>query len=296
MKRLVFLTAFFLVSFNSLSAQEIGIINDPDGYTNIRNGKGTKYEIIGKIQEGERFQYFKSNQTEWWKINTMPYFGDPIIGYIHKSRIQPFNIKSNSECNCLIFDNNVLKKPDLIAKVGNTILTVCGFLMQRYSENSIKISEFSITDCSANKMMKFYGAVKVCNVTYSDEKLEIIELDRLPAGKGFQWIEIPYKRTIISNELDYPKFSNPEIIIDLSQISKADVVEFEQGLPSYKGKGYVSGIETFIGKLAICALKGSSKSEKIFNDIDNYLDFVLDGAFREFYNDAQKILEESKAL
>ena len=51
---------------------------------------------------------------------------------------------------------------------------------------------------------------------------------------------------------------------------------------------------TFIGKLLIGSLKGNKQCETVFNDLNNYLDFVIGGAIKEFYNDCNAVLIESK--
>lgn len=58
-------------------------INDPDGYTNIRSGKGRNFEILGIVREGEIFQVIKDNSSDWWQAKT----SSGVTGYIHKSRV-----------------------------------------------------------------------------------------------------------------------------------------------------------------------------------------------------------------
>lgn len=89
----------FLFAFNQLSAQKIGIINDPDGYTNIRRSNGASFEVVGKIEEAEQFRYFPDTEPNWWDIETIPYYRTPLNGFVHKSRIQPYNAESTN-CNC----------------------------------------------------------------------------------------------------------------------------------------------------------------------------------------------------
>ena len=144
-------------------------------------------------------------------------------------------------------------------------------------------------------MMAFYGATKTCIITDNGNELEITLLDRLPVGKNFEWIETPYKRRSIEANNGYVRFSEEEYVLDLTAISNSEVIAFEEQLLSYKGKGFFDQLETFIGKLLVCTLKGSDKSEQVFNDLDNYIGFVIDGATREFYNDASRIIDQEKS-
>ncbi len=59
------------------------VIDDIDGYTNIRSGPGTQYEIVSKVADNEIF-YIVSQQGNWWKVKTK----EGKYGYIHNSRIR----------------------------------------------------------------------------------------------------------------------------------------------------------------------------------------------------------------
>lgn len=61
----------------------IGVINDPDGYTNVRSGPGKNYSVITKIYKGEYF-IIKSTDGEWWSAIAP----NGKEGYIHKSRVK----------------------------------------------------------------------------------------------------------------------------------------------------------------------------------------------------------------
>jgi hypothetical protein len=67
-----------------LQSQELGYINDPDGYANFRLEPSGKSDIIGIIISGQEFQYYPDN-TDWWKVHFQNR-----TGFIHKSRINDF--------------------------------------------------------------------------------------------------------------------------------------------------------------------------------------------------------------
>ena len=58
------------------------VIEDPDGYTNVRSMKSASSEIVTKVFEGEVF-YTYTQEGNWWKIKTK----DGKIGYMYKDRI-----------------------------------------------------------------------------------------------------------------------------------------------------------------------------------------------------------------
>ena len=61
-----------------------GLINDKDGYTNVRIVPGKFGKVIRKIYSGEEFLYIPSQCSSWWgSLNT-----DGSYGYMHKSRIK----------------------------------------------------------------------------------------------------------------------------------------------------------------------------------------------------------------
>ena len=62
----------------------IAIIQDPDGYTNVRNGMSANSEIIDRLFEGENYEVFPSTDNNWWLVNTK----SNVKGYVHKSRIK----------------------------------------------------------------------------------------------------------------------------------------------------------------------------------------------------------------
>ena len=58
-------------------------ISDPDGYTNVREGKSTSSKIIATVDSGLPIRVLDTIGN-WWQVMTK----DNEIGYIHKSRIK----------------------------------------------------------------------------------------------------------------------------------------------------------------------------------------------------------------
>lgn len=92
------LLATLLMVFVAVNAQDASefkkaVINDPDGYTNVREGKSVSYAIIAKIYENEVFYAYPSTTSDWYPVITY----DGIKGYVHNSRISFFNNNSSNE-------------------------------------------------------------------------------------------------------------------------------------------------------------------------------------------------------
>jgi len=71
-------------STKTKSKKRLAVINDPDGYTNVRSGMSTKTEIIDRLFEGEHYEVYPTSSSNWWRVNTQ----SNVLGYVHKSRIR----------------------------------------------------------------------------------------------------------------------------------------------------------------------------------------------------------------
>ena len=62
-----------------------GIINESDGYTNLRENPNSKSKVVGILKTNELFFYSPIGDSDWYPVQ-MRYLGKK-IGYIHKSKI-----------------------------------------------------------------------------------------------------------------------------------------------------------------------------------------------------------------
>ncbi|MBP1165821.1 hypothetical protein JOE44_002705 [Chryseobacterium sp. PvR013] len=65
------------------TSESYAVINDPDGYTNLRKDKNTTSEVLQKIKSGEKVKVLDQS-GDWWLVETK----DRKQGYVHKSRIK----------------------------------------------------------------------------------------------------------------------------------------------------------------------------------------------------------------
>lgn len=63
---------------------KVGKINDPDGYTNVREKPEINSKIIAEIFENEFFHYYEKSKNNWFYVIT----NAKIKGYVHKSRLE----------------------------------------------------------------------------------------------------------------------------------------------------------------------------------------------------------------
>lgn len=114
-----FISLFFLIFIGKTFAQvgsNIGIINDADGYTNIRKEANAKAQIIGKILKNDYF-FYEDYNSSWCKVLTQ----DNIRGFVHKSRIN--NIDKNQViCLKISFEDNSEER--INRTVRDTVLSI----------------------------------------------------------------------------------------------------------------------------------------------------------------------------
>jgi hypothetical protein len=99
LKNYIFTFLTFFCSLTLFSQGKLGIINDPDGFTNIRIGPGKDFKVIDTLKND--FFYFQYvDDSEWAKVTVWK--ERQIDGYIHKSRIQEVEKLNNKDKKVLI--------------------------------------------------------------------------------------------------------------------------------------------------------------------------------------------------
>ena len=89
MKRMLFLLLAALIGIPCLAQQmRVGLVKDQDGYTNIRKGPGTNYEIVDKVPDG-MFIHFSKGTEGWYKVYTTYTNGEQqdFLGYMAANKI-----------------------------------------------------------------------------------------------------------------------------------------------------------------------------------------------------------------
>ena len=93
MRHKFYMTLFFILGLclsTAIFAQEqkVARINDKNGYTNVRSGKGKEFPIIATLDSSDLFECERSN-NEWMKILALTKFDvSNVEGYVHRSRIE----------------------------------------------------------------------------------------------------------------------------------------------------------------------------------------------------------------
>ena len=67
------------------SAAQMAVVESSDNYANVRTGPGSNYDVITRVQSGEKFHYIKLDNMEWWPVWTK----EGKRGFIFKKLIRP---------------------------------------------------------------------------------------------------------------------------------------------------------------------------------------------------------------
>jgi hypothetical protein len=119
----------FLSCVIALVAQgQLAVINDPDGFTNVRAGKGVSTKITGKFFNGDVFLYNEDDKTaEWIQVFYNPEKSvstHDMQGYIHRDRLMPVDrLKhiSMASANRTLQNGRLMMHNDSVTVVLNTI-------------------------------------------------------------------------------------------------------------------------------------------------------------------------------
>ncbi len=89
--------AILAILYLKANAQAIAIINDKDGFVNVRKGKSNHSPVVGKIYKGDLFTFYEDGKSGW--VNVFQSFenkpGSDLQGYVSANRIFPIS-KFNS--------------------------------------------------------------------------------------------------------------------------------------------------------------------------------------------------------
>jgi hypothetical protein len=90
----------FFCSLTLFAENKLAIINDPDGFTYVRNGQGKDFKIIDTLFTDDFFYFQFIDNSEWAKVTAWK--GRQIEGFVHKSRVQEVEKLDNKKQKELI--------------------------------------------------------------------------------------------------------------------------------------------------------------------------------------------------
>lgn len=118
---------------------ETALINDPDGYTNVRAQPSGKSKVIARLYDNEPFYTYRQN-GDWWQVKTK----SGIEGYMHKSRItlqaKPKTQISTSPLLAQVFNG------DMLGTNFRYFESIAGIPRESYDD----VHTFNINNCIVN--------------------------------------------------------------------------------------------------------------------------------------------------
>lgn len=75
------------------------VIDDPDGYSNVRDGPSTRAKILTRIEEGEAFTTF-AQTGGWWQVRT----ADGTVGWMDRALIKPLSPRGSGVAPVAVAD------------------------------------------------------------------------------------------------------------------------------------------------------------------------------------------------
>lgn len=76
----------FFCSLTLFADYKLAIINDPDGFTYVRQGQGKDFKVVDTLFTEDFFYFQFIDNSEWVKVTTWK--GRQVEGFVHKSKIQ----------------------------------------------------------------------------------------------------------------------------------------------------------------------------------------------------------------
>ncbi len=157
----------------------LGLINDTDGYVNIRSGKGVNFEIVDKILNNELFFFLDSTDQNWCYVSTIKFnylsktmLAESVTGYISKSRIAELN-KLDKEKVHLVYSEIFQSEIKFFREITNNSKNSSTFNPVFFHEYQFDGSLNSLTDfiCKSKdyKLLSKYLRVMEVELGLADE-------------------------------------------------------------------------------------------------------------------------------
>lgn len=269
---------FTIITLDVFSQSRIGIINDSDGYTNVRLERTTDSKIIGKYFSYRPFE-FTPNNSNWVSVK----LDNGQTGYIHKSRIREI-----TNCTCKNWGGS--KLPLFVFPLTTQTIEVCASSKKEISENEIEISETRISNCSTGKTLLEIGAIDYAILELNKNTLTVKKLKNLPIGKNWSFVKTPIRTWTLDLESNNPNFKEASGLVPpyVSNDQSINLVsQVKANPPNDAGE-----FEGLMFKLFVAAISGNREAEQLFRNHREKFGIVLDGSVAEDFSQLRSMLDE----
>lgn len=270
---------FIVICQIAFSQEKKGFINDPDGYTNVRESANGKSEIISKIIDGEIFSY-RETENPWFPVKT--YKG--IEGFVHNSRIKEFKISKDLRLN-----ENMQEL--LLFRHSGKVISVCGIPFRK--ENDLQLySGLIVGDGLNNIKYSEYSEGTIQSIELKNGQIYVYEYANLPIDKEFTVNLVPYSinRTFFNGDrvlnslknafYDFPKIENEFITKTINELKDKNHTETE--------------FYRIINTALVLALNNEKLAENFLLNLESELNISFDGEYGEKYQETLLVYELNK--
>jgi hypothetical protein len=185
------------------------------------------------------------------------------------------------ECKCF---NCLEEKPNKIYTFSdNNSISICG-----YEENN-EYSEIGVFDCKNEKLITGYDAIQTCKLKFENDKLYIIELNKLPTNDKWEWNDIKVAEEIITikNKSVISLGAKPlKVEITISEKTQKEFLDLLETESFTKIE-----VEEILARLEILSICGNERAKRKLYSIENDKNYELDGAYEEQYKNAIATIE-----
>ncbi len=193
---------------------------------------------------------------------------------------------NKSSCDCPKTEYARTKADSTFHLSNGKTIVLCGY--KNPDSKPTTFSEFILAVCGQDTIIDFWGAELTCQISVDNDTLLINQLQNLPTGKNFKFLE-----TVWVTEKIY--FNGQQLIRKLvvnRQIRKYSQTEIQFVLKTYEtAKPELDDSKMEIAnKLFIATISGNQKARQYFKEFNTKFG-ILDGAFKEEYSDLTAMLE-----
>lgn len=292
MKTLQITILFCFIGLIPIKSQELGYINDSDGYTNLRLEPSGESDIIGIIITGQEFKYYPDNSSDWWKVDFK--FR---TGYVHKSRIKDFN-KVKAEIGQFLQDFYLTNKNKVELREENNeklflfteeypLATISAFCEQRKEIQVFLISEYESPIYDRIDLQLIYSRLISVNSTCSEinKITDALKIAAVKIGQELKNIKTFSNKIPDDNKPDkYPILTNNCFVNELNgkpitfYLNHPEIDTYAKMF--YQGQ-FVLSDDTLTFAFLDSVLTANQETQPFYLHVFNYAVKIADGALAE---------------
>lgn len=152
------------------------------------------------------------------------------------------------------------ESPLLVALAGKSELIACGRKVGQETDRLL-VAELEIRRCGHAEPMFQCAALQTCRLEQRAGALVVTELEELPFGRDWEWIEVPSVEHVITLAADGANVDQTRSVLSPPRVSPADTERIHAGVRGWEGLGEERQEDLLYQTLAL-ALGGDEKARQ----------------------------------